>query len=331
VAAKSEAMEADEAAVALNKRFGPGSAYFLGSYQGERLPTIPFGLPSLDAALGGGAPKGRIVEIYGPEASGKTTLLLHLIREAMRIGGKCAFVDAEHALSVDLVENMGIDLNKLMFSQPDSGEQGLDVAIALAKSGAFDVIGVDSVAALVPQAELDGEMDDQQMGLQARMLGKGIRKIAGAASKTDTCVVFINQLRMKIGVMFGNPETTPGGKALGFWASQRIDVRAYKQMKEGKRVIGREGWITVAKNKIAAPYRKIETRLLYGQGFDAGFDRFNFGVETGAIRKKGNTYSVVTSKGAFKLGVGKDAAQQKLRESKLGRKKLRLALKKSVG
>jgi len=319
--------DADEVAVSLNKKFGPGSSYFLGSYQGERTPVISTGLLSLDSNIGGGVPRGRIVEIYGPEASGKTTLALHIIKEAQRKGGTCGFCDAEHAFNIDLAENMGINLDKLMFSQPSAGEEGLDIALAWVQSSAFDVVVVDSVAALVPRAELEGEMDDHQMGAQARMLGKGIRKINGAAANNDVCVIFINQLRMKIGVMFGNPETTPGGKALGYWASQRLDVRAYKHIKDGKLTIGREGRITCVKNKIFPPFRSVETRLIYGKGFDGVFDMFQTGVELGAINKRGNSYSVR----GMKLGVGKDAAIAELRKSAAARKKARLAIKKGLG
>lgn len=319
--------DADAVAIALNKRFGPGSSFFLGSYQGERLPCWSTGLYALDKAAGGGVPKGRIIEVYGPQASGKTTLALHIIAQVQKKSGLAGFCDAEHALSIELVENMGINIDDLMFSQPDCGEQGLDITLAWVKSGEFGVVVVDSVAALVPRAELDGEMDDQQMGLQARMLGKGIRKINAAASKTDTAVIFINQLRQKIGVMFGNPETTPGGKALEFYASQRYDVRAYKHIKSGKRTIGREGKITLVKNKIAAPFGTVQTKLIFGKGFDAAFDLFQMGLEIGALRKKGNTYAI----GNTRIGVGKDATIDSIRMSAKARKKLRIAIKKGMG
>lgn len=318
--------DADEVAVALNKKFGPGSSFFLGSFQGERVATIPTGLIWLNSVIGGGVPRGKIVQVYGPEASGKTTLALHIIKSAQGKGEICGFIDAEHAFNIDLAANMGINLDKLMFSQPDVGEEALDIVLAWIQSGAFSVIAVDSVAALTPRAEIEGEMDDQQVGAMARMMGKGLRKINGAASKHDVCVIFVNQLRMKVGVMYGNPEVTPGGKALSFWSSMNLDLRAYKHIKDGKRTIGREGKITCTKNKIAAPFGVVQTRLYYGKGFDPVFDMMEFGLELGAVEKNGNTISV----GSYKLGVGNNAAYAALRGSAKARKKVRIAIKKSL-
>jgi len=275
----------------VEKQFGKGAMMRLGDRKAERVPCIPTGSPSLDEALGcGGYPKGRVVEVYGPESSGKTTLTLHAIAQCQATGGVAAFIDAEHALDVHYAKNLGVNAQELLVSQPDSGEQALDIAETLVKSGAIDMVVIDSVAALVPQAELDGDMGDSHMGLQARLMSQALRKLAGAAHRTGTTIVFINQLRMKIGVMFGSPETTTGGHALKYYASVRLDIRRIGAVKQGDAVLGNRTRVKVVKNKLAPPFRKAEFDIRYGKGIDAVGDLLDRAVEANVVEKSGAYY-----------------------------------------
>jgi len=275
----------------IEKQFGKGAMMRLGDRKAERVPCIPTGSPSLDEALGcGGYPKGRVVEVYGPESSGKTTLTLHAIAQCQAAGGVAAFIDAEHALDVHYAKNLGVNAKELLVSQPDSGEQALDIAEILVKSGAIDLVVVDSVAALVPQAELDGDMGAPHVGLQARLMSQALRKLAGAAHRTGTTIIFINQLRMKIGVMFGSPETTTGGHALRFYASVRLDIRRIGALKQGEEVLGNRTRIKVVKNKLAPPFRKVELDIRYGKGIDAVGDLLDRAVDAGVVEKSGAYY-----------------------------------------
>jgi len=272
----------------VEKQFGRGAMMRLGDRKAERVPCIPTGSPSLDEALGcGGYPKGRVVEVYGPESSGKTTLTLHAIAQCQAGGGVAAFIDAEHALDVHYAKNLGVDPKELLVSQPDSGEQALDIAEILVKSGAVDLVVIDSVAALVPQAELDGDMGASHVGLQARLMSQALRKLAGAAHRTGTAIIFINQLRMKIGVMFGSPETTTGGHALKYYATVRLDVRRIGAVKHGEAVLGNRTRVKVVKNKLAPPFRKAEFDIRYGEGIDAVGDLVDRAVEAAVIEKSG--------------------------------------------
>ncbi len=275
----------------VEKQFGKGAMMRLGDRKAERVPCIPTGSPSLDEALGcGGYPKGRVVEIYGPESSGKTTLTLHAIAQCQAAGGVAAFIDAEHALDVHYAKNLGVNAKELLVSQPDSGEQALDIAEILVKSAAVDLVVVDSVAALVPRAELDGDMGASHVGLQARLMSQALRKLAGAAHRTSTTIVFINQLRMKIGVMFGSPETTTGGHALKYYASVRLDIRRIGAVKQGEEVLGNRTRVKVVKNKLAPPFRKVEFDIRYGKGIDAVGDLLDRAVEANVIEKNGAYY-----------------------------------------
>lgn len=275
----------------VEKQFGKGAMMRLGDRKAERVPCIPTGSPSLDEALGcGGYPKGRVVEVYGPESSGKTTLTLHAIAQCQSAGGVASFIDAEHALDVHYAKNLGVDEKELLVSQPDSGEQALDIAEILVKSGAVDLVVIDSVAALVPQAELDGDMGASHVGLQARLMSQALRKLAGAAHRTGTTIIFINQLRMKIGVMFGSPETTTGGHALKYYATVRLDVRRIGAVKQGESVLGNRTRVKVVKNKLAPPFRKAEFDIRYGQGIDATGDLLDRATEAGIVEKSGAYY-----------------------------------------
>ncbi|MBD0788834.1 recombinase RecA [Vibrio sp. Y2-5] len=296
----------------IEKQFGKGSIMRLGDNRTMDVETISTGSLSLDIALGaGGLPMGRIVEVYGPESSGKTTLTLELIAAAQRVGKTCAFIDAEHALDPIYARKLGVNIDELLVSQPDTGEQALEICDALARSGAVDVMVVDSVAALTPKAEIEGEMGDSHMGLQARMLSQAMRKLTGNLKQSNCMCIFINQIRMKIGVMFGNPETTTGGNALKFYASVRLDIRRTGSIKEGDEVVGNETRIKVVKNKIAAPFKQADTQILYGQGFNREGELIDLGVKHKLVEKAGAWYSY----NGDKIGQGKANACKYLREN----------------
>ena len=297
----------------IEKQFGKGSIMRLSEEQSRMdIATIPTGSPALDLALGvGGVPRGRVVEVYGPESSGKTTLALQIIAMAQKLGGVAAFIDAEHALDPQYARALGVDMENLLINQPDSGEQALDIVEALVRSGAIDVIVVDSVAALVPRQELEGEMGDQSVGLQARLMSRALRKLAAITAKAQTTVVFINQIRMKIGVMFGNPETTSGGRALKFYTSVRMELRRIGSIKEGEQDVGNRCRIKVAKNKVAPPFRTCEVDLLYSHGISRESDLIELGSEHGIVEKSGSWFSF----GETRLGQGKDKARAFLEEN----------------
>ncbi|RMH71883.1 MAG: recombinase RecA [Gemmatimonadetes bacterium] len=297
----------------IEKQFGKGAIMWLGSDEAKvKAPVIPTGAISLDAALGvGGVPRGRVVEIYGPEASGKTTIVLHIIAEAQKRGGLAAFIDAEHALDPVYAKNLGVDIERLVISQPDTGEQALEIAEMLVRSGAMDVIAIDSVAALVPRAEIEGEMGDSHMGLHARLMSQALRKLTGVINKSKTCVIFTNQIRLKIGVMFGNPETTTGGQALKFYASVRMEIRRLAAIKKGDSVEGNRTRVRVVKNKLAPPFRETEFDILYGQGISKHGDLIDLGVDMDIITKRGTWYSY----GEERIGQGRSNAIQFLQEN----------------
>ena len=317
-----------ENAISQNQRqFGKGAIMRLGSNERENIPVIPTGILSVDLALGvGGLPRGRVTEIYGPEASGKTTLALHVIAEAQRRGGNAAFIDAEHALDTSYAERLGVNVDDLLISQPDFGEQALEIAEILMRSGGVDVIVVDSVAALVPRAEIDGNVGDQHVGLQARLMSHAMRKFTGVLNRTNTVLIFINQIRMKIGVMFGNPETTTGGNALKFYSSVRIDIRKSTQIKEGQEVIGTQTKVKVVKNKVAPPFKLAEFDIVYGEGISRTGDLLDLGVTHGLVDKSGAWYAYNDER----IGQGRENAKRYLKEhpelmEEIDRK-LRLAL-----
>ncbi|MDE0142069.1 MAG: recombinase RecA [Caldilineaceae bacterium] len=296
-----------EVAIAnLNRRYGDGTIMRLGEATRLDVASIPTGSLSLDIALGvGGIPRGRIIEVYGPESSGKTTLCLHAIAESQRMGGVCGFVDVEHALDSSYARKIGVDVEGLYVSQPDTGEQALEIAEALVRSGAMDVVVVDSVAALVPRAEIEGEMGDSHVGLQARLMSQALRKLVGAVKTTDTSMIFTNQLRQRIGIMFGNPETTSGGMALKFYASVRLDVRRIQSIKQGSDVIGNRTRVTVRKNKVAAPFKVAEFDIMYNEGVSTQGDLLDLGVEFDIIEKRGAFYRF----GDIRLGQGRESAK----------------------
>ncbi len=321
--------KAVETAVAqIEKEFGKGAIMKLGSREVLEVSSISTTCMSLDSALGiGGLPRGRVCEIYGPESSGKTTLALHVIAEAQRRGGVAAFIDAEHAVDPEYSRNLGVDIDNLLISQPDNGEQALEIAEVLVRSGALDVIVIDSVAALVPRAELEGEMGDSHVGLQARLMSQAMRKLAGIVSKTNTCLIFINQIREKIGVMFGNPETTTGGRALKFYTSVRIDIRKIASIKEGDKVIGNRTKVKVVKNKMAAPFRICEFDIIYGEGISREGDLLDLGLEKGLIQKSGTWWSF----GDMRIGQGRENARMFVRENPDVREALELKLREVLG
>ncbi len=301
----------DLALVQMEKQFGKGAILRLGSRTVEAVDVIPSGALSVDAALGvGGFPRGRVVEIFGPESSGKTTLALHVIAEAQKVGGAAVFIDAEHALDATYARKLGVDVDNLLVSQPDFGEQALEIAAAFVASSAVDVIVVDSVAALVPKAELDGEMGDSHMGLQARLMSQALRKLTGIVARTNTCLVFINQIREKIGVMFGNPETTTGGRALKFYSTVRVEVRRAGTIKDGDRVVGNRTKVKIVKNKVAAPFKETEVDLLYGEGLSRESDLLDLGAAHSLVEKSGSWFSF---KGE-RIGQGRENARIFLKE-----------------
>ena len=302
-----------EAALAnIEKKFGKGSIMRLGEREVSEIPAISTTSLSLDAAIGvGGVPRGRIVEIYGPESSGKTTLALHIVAEAQKAGGVAAYIDAKHAMDADYAGKLGVDIDQLLISQPDSGEQALEIAEALVRSNGVDVIVVDSVAALVPRAELDGEMGDSLPGLQARLMSQALRKLTAIVAQSNTCFIFINQIREKIGVMFGNPETTTGGRALKFYSSLRLDIRRIGAIKDGDRVVGNRTKVKVAKNKVAPPFRECEFDIMYGEGISREGDLLDLAVAQRAVEKSGAWFSY---KGE-RLGQGRENAKQALKDN----------------
>jgi recombination protein RecA len=308
---KKKAMEM--ALSQIKDKFGEGSIMQMDKARTLNVESIPTGSISLDLALGiGGVPRGRIIEIYGPESSGKTTLAMHIITEAQKLGGVAAYIDAEHAMDPDYAAKVGVKLDELLISQPDTGEQALDIAETLVRSNALDVIVVDSVAALTPRAEIEGEMGDSHMGLQARLMSQALRKLTGIVSKSHATVIFINQIRMKIGVMFGNPETTSGGQALKFYASVRLDIRRTAQIKQGDAIIGNRTKVKIVKNKVAPPFRTAEFDIMYNEGISVAGDALDSGVTYGVINKSGNSYTYKEEK----LGVGRENAKKYLKEHK---------------
>jgi recombination protein RecA len=311
----------------LDKTFGKGTVMKLGDNPSVEVETIPTGSLTLDLALGvGGLPKGRVVEIYGPESSGKTTLAIHAIAEVQKQGGIAAIVDAEHAFDQFYAQKLGVDIDNLLISQPDNGEQALEIADNLIRSGAIDLLVVDSVAALTPKAEIEGEMGDSQMGLQARLMSKALRKLTGSINKANCCCIFINQLRDKIGVMFGNPETTTGGNALKFYSSVRIDIRRSSQIKDGDEVVGNRVKVKIVKNKVAPPFRKAEFDIMYGEGISKSGEILDLGVDLGIIGKSGSWFSY----GETRLGQGRDAVKGIIRDNPELMEELEVKIKEAL-
>ncbi len=325
---KEQAIE--NAIAQIEKQFGQGSIMRLGGEEAEPVTkeVIPTGSLSLDVALGaGGVPYGRVVEIFGPEGSGKTTLILHIIAEAQKRGGVTAFVDAEHALNVELAERLGVDLSNLLIAQPDSGEEALEITDTLVRSGAFEVVALDSVAALVPRAELEGEMGDSHMGLHARLMSQALRKMTGSISRSKTCLIFANQIRMKIGVMFGNPETTTGGRALPFYASVRLDIRRIGSIKDGQEVIGNRVRIRVVKNKMAPPFKDCEVDLMFGEGISKEGSLIDMAELHGIVKKSGTWFSC----GDERLGQGRENVKRHLKENAALAAKIEHQVREIVG
>jgi len=303
----------DMALKQIEKQFGKGSIMKLGEQTETRISTVPSGSLALDTALGvGGYPRGRIIEVYGPESSGKTTVALHAIAEVQQQGGQAAFIDAEHALDPVYAQKLGVNIDELLLSQPDTGEQALEIAEALVRSGAVDIVVIDSVAALVPKAEIEGDMGDSHVGLQARLMSQALRKLSGAINKSKTIAIFINQIREKVGVMFGNPETTPGGRALKFYSSVRLEVRRAEQLKQGNDVMGNKTKIKVVKNKVAPPFRTAEVDIMYGEGISKEGEIIELGTELDIVQKSGAWYSYQEER----LGQGRENAKQFLKENK---------------
>jgi len=326
---RTEKMKAiDLALTQIEKQFGKGSIMRLGTKEAlVPVEVIPTGAISFDAALGvGGVPRGRVIEIFGPESSGKTTIALHIIAEAQRRGGMAAFVDAEHALDAAYAKRLGVDVDNLLVSQPDYGEQALEIAEALVRSNAVDVVVIDSVAALVPKAELDGDMGDSLPGLQARLMSQALRKLAAIVAKSKTCFIFINQIRERIGIMFGNPETTTGGRALKFYATVRIDIRRIASIKDGDRVVGNRTKVKIVKNKIAAPFREAEFDILYGEGISKEGDLIDVAAEHNILEKSGSWFSY----GGERIGQGRENARQFLRDNPDVLKKLEVEVRKAL-
>jgi recombination protein RecA len=316
---RSKALEA--AVASIERQYGRGSIMRMNGAEQVQIGTISTGSISLDLALGiGGIPRGRVIEIYGPESSGKTTLTLHIIAEAQKKGGVCAFIDAEHALDINYARALGVNVDELLVSQPDTGEQALEIADTLVRSGAVDVLIVDSVAALVPKAELDGEMGDVQPGSQARLMSQALRKLTASIHKSNTSMIFINQVRMKIGVMFGSPETTTGGNALKFYSSVRLDIRRIGSIKQGDEAVGNRTRVKVVKNKLAPPFRQVEFDIIYGKGINQSGELIDLGVELGIVRKSGSWFAC----GEERIGQGRDKAMNYLVEHPEMREKLRL-------
>jgi len=312
----------------IERQFGRGSIMKMGEERVVDIPAIPTGSLALDLALGvGGVPRGRVVEIYGPESSGKTTLALHIAAEAQMLDGMVAFIDAEHALDVGYARRLGVDVDSLLVSQPDTGEQALDIAEILVRSGAIDVLIIDSVAALVPRAEIEGEMGDQHVGLQARLMSQALRKLTATISKSRTCVIFINQIRMKIGVMFGSPETTTGGNALKFYASQRLDIRRIGAIKEGDQVVGNRTRVKVVKNKIAPPFKEAEFDIIYGKGISREGDILDLSVSMGIVEKSGAWYSFEGER----LGQGRENVKRFLAENRDTLERLTRMIREKTG
>jgi recombination protein RecA len=318
----------EQAISQIERQFGRGSIMKMGEEKVLDIPAISSGSLALDVALGiGGVPRGRVVEIFGPESSGKTTLALHIAAEAQTLGGMVAFIDAEHALDVNYAKKLGVDVDSLLVSQPDTGEQALDIAEILVRSGAIDVLIIDSVAALVPRAELEGEMGDQHVGLQARLMSQALRKLTSTIAKSMTCVIFINQIRMKIGVMFGSPETTTGGNALKFYASQRLDIRRIAAIKDGDQMIGNRTRVKVVKNKIAPPFKEAEFDIIYGTGISKEGDILDLAVSSAIVEKSGAWYSY----NGERLGQGRENARKFLAENSDIRDKIADMVKEKVG
>ena len=312
----------------IEKQFGQGSIMRMGEDSIVKIESISTGSISLDAALGiGGIPRGRVTEIYGPESSGKTTLTLHIIAEAQKTGGYAAFIDAEHAMDPEYAKKLGVDTDNLLVSQPDTGEQALDITETLVRSGALDVIVIDSVAALVPKAELDGDMGDSHMGLQARLMSQALRKLTGSVSKSRTSVIFINQIRHKIGVMFGSPETTTGGNALKFYASIRLDIRRIGQIKEGDQVVGNRTRVKVVKNKVAPPFKNTEFDIMYGEGISYEGDLLDLAVQADIVNKMGAWYSYNKEK----IGQGRENAKRYLQDNENVRNEIETGVKAFLG
>lgn len=318
----------DAALAQIERAFGKGSVMRLGQRETVEIEALSSGSLGLDIALGiGGFPRGRIIEIYGPESSGKTTLALHAVAEAQKVGGTCAFVDAEHALDPSYARKLGVNIDNLIISQPDTGEQALEIADTLVRSGAIDVLIVDSVAALVPKAELEGDMGDSHMGLQARLMSQALRKLAGSIHKTNCMVIFINQIRQKIGVMFGNPETTTGGNALKFYASVRLDIRRIGSIKDKDQVTGNQTRVKVVKNKMAPPFKVVDFDIMYGEGVSKTGELIDLGVSAGVVDKAGSWYSV----GSQRIGQGKEAARQFLRDNPEIASQIETAIRNNAG